>query len=781
MSAEVNSDERPSGPERRSDSALAAFAVPVVAGITSVAAQVVLLREVIVLYNGNELSTGIVLAAWLLWTAAGAALMGGVARSRANVAPITAIVECLCGMSLIATICMLRGARAWLQTVPGESLGPVTVALVAFAALAVFCGFSGCLFTLAVQMLRRQCPASSRSAAGYAYLAETGGSALGGILTSILLLRFFASFQIAIIASTMNFCLASLLAFRSPRTRAVVAVLAASLGIAALTLLAPRVETSSQQWIWRGFTLVASRDSIYGRLAILSSAGLSSIYENGSVLANIPDPASAEETIHYAMLEHPDPRSVLLIGGGLNGSIAEALKHPSLQRLEYVELDPALIDVYRQYFAAEFASAFADQRVHLHNADGRRYLKESTESFDEIVLGIPDPDNAQLNRFYTEEFFQIARGRLAPSGLLSLQLRSSEESVGAELADFHRCIYRTLQRIFPYVAVVPGDPIHMFGAMQAGILTEDPQVLVNRLRSRNLHTLYVSEYAIPFRMMPDRMDQARYLLRQRSGTPVNRDFQPAAYYFGAVLWSAQFRSAYSKLLQSAALVPFRTILLCVTAFSLGPSLVFIRSRRSRIRFAVLWSVTATGYTLMALQILLLLAFQSVYGYVYRELAMLIAMFMAGMTLACWFGIACSRTGDLKPLLRAAACNQVLLAASAPLLLVIVSLLSRSTAAGLEELNARITFPLLALLCGVPGGLQFPIASKIYQHDRQAKTGIGTLYAVDLAGGCVGALVLAGFLIPVFGFWNTAWLTAALGVPPALVAVIACSGLAASSN
>jgi len=776
MSAGNNSNERLSSPE--APSGPLAFAVPAIAGITSIAAQVILLREVIVLYNGNELSTGIVLAAWLLWTATGAALMERLMRG-SNLARITAIVECLCGISLVATIGILRGARACLQTVPGESLGPVTVACVAFASLAVFCGLSGCLFTLAARMIRSQSPAAARSAVGYTYLAETVGSALGGILTSLLLLRFFASFQIAIVIAMMDFSLASWLAFRLPRTRAIATLLTASLGITAFTMLAPRLESSTQQWVWKGFNLVASHDSIYGRLAILSSGGLAGIYENGGVLANIPDPASAEETVHYAMLEHPAPRRVLLIGGGMNGSIAEALKHPSLQRLDYVELDPALIDLYRHYFATQFASAFADPRVHVHNADGRRYLKQSTEAFDEILLSVPNPDSAQLNRFYTEEFFQIARSRLAPSGLLSLQLRSSEESIGPQLADFLRCIHRTFQRVFPYVAIIPGDTLHIFGAMQPGILTEDPQVLIDRFRNRNLRTLYVSSYAIPFRMMPDRVDQIQDLLRPRPDTPVNRDFHPAAYFYGAVLWSAQFRSAYSHFLQSAARIPFRSILLAIAGLSLGLILVRTRSQSSRVRFVALWSVLATGYTLMTLQILLLLAFQSVYGYVYYELAMLIAMFMAGMALACWFGIVCFRAETLKPLLRAAAYSQVFLAASAPLLLAVVSILSRSVASAHEELAAAITFPLLAFLCGIPGGLQFPVASKIFQHDRQAHPGLGTLYAIDLAGGCIGALILAGFLIPVFGFWNAAWLTAALGVPPAIVAFVA--GLSASSD
>ncbi len=87
---------------------------------------------------------------------------------------------------------------------------------------------------------------------------------------------------------------------------------------------------------------------------MVGTEGSRSVYENGVVLFNVPDPAAAEEAVHYALLEHPSPRSLLLIGGGLNGSIAQALRHPTLERVDYVELDPAILDLAREYFPNEW-------------------------------------------------------------------------------------------------------------------------------------------------------------------------------------------------------------------------------------------------------------------------------------------------------------------------------------------------------------------------------------------------------------------------------------------
>lgn len=732
------------------------------------AGQIVLMREVLVLFNGNELSMGIVLAAWLVWTAAGSSIASRVMRNRVEVRVPIVAVECLCSLSLAPTIWILRSTRAYLQVVPGELLGPAPIALVSLTSMSVFCSLSGCLFSLAARLFQQTRPASRNLAVGYAYLFETGGSALGGILTSLLLLRFFGSFQIAIVAALLNLYVASALIFKTPRRQAAAAITVAALAVALMVVAAPRMEDTSQRKIWSGFDLIGSQDSIYGRLTVFDTGGLRSIYDNGSILANVPDAAVAEETVHYALLEHPAPRHVLLIGGGVNGSISEAFKHPTLTSLDYVELDPAVIGIYRRYFPGESAMALSDPRVRVHTVDGRLYLKSTDQFFDEIILSVPDPENAQLNRFYTAEFFRSARDHLAPNGVFALQLHSSEDSIGPELSEFLRCIFHSLQGVFPSVAVIPGETIHMFGSVQPGLLTEDPQILATRLRNRGLQTLYVRAYSIPLRMMPDRMEQIHTLLRPVDNTPTNRDLHPVAYYFSAVLWSAQFQSAYARALEAAARIRFSRMIMGIALFFMLLLLVWTAVPHKRVERVAVWNVVATGYTLMALQILLLLTFQSVYGYVYHELALLMGMFMAGMALGSWLGIARSRTGNLKSLLSTTAINQVVLAVSAPLLLFLVSLLPNMSGVVSSLLLARIAFPAFAVFCGIPGGFQFSIATALYQRARPAEASVSTLYALDLLGGCMGALVLAGFLIPVFGCWNTAWLTAMVSLAPAIL-------------
>ena len=740
-------------------------------GFSAVIGQIVLMRELIVVFNGNEISLGILLATWLFWTAAGSGLSSVLALGEGSARRAVAGLECLLAASLMPTIWALRASKSIFQTVPGELVGPLPMALASLACLSLFCFVSGALFVAAARMVETECAVSARAATSSAYLLEAAGSGLGGIVASIVLLRFFDSFQIATIVAILNLCMAAVLLLRASRKQFVVLMLTAVLcAIPLLVFVAPSLDKRAQARLWQGFHLVASRDSIYGNLTVTGTGNLRSIYQNGVLLANAPDQNSAEEAVDYALLESPAPRRILMIGGGVNGSIAEALKHPTVERIDYVELDPALIDMTRQLFPAQSAPVVQDPRVHMHYADGRYYLRTTGDRFDVILVNVPDPQTAQINRFYTAEFFRSAREHLAPGGLLALQLRSSEETISPDLAEFLRCIRRTLDEVFPHVVAIPGEMIHFFAATQPGVLTESPQTLIARLQERNLKTQYVREYLIPFRMMPDRMAQVGEQLRPLSSTPVNRDFEPIAYYFDVVLWSTQFKEGHSNWLRTAARIGFMRVMAAILVLLLLMAIVLasVSTREKRARSASVYCAATTGFTLITLQIVLLLAFQSIYGYVYYQLAILIGLCMAGIAFGSWLGIRRKVAGD-RPPYRIMALTQFLLAISGPALIFVVAMLTKMSGVATTWLAAQIVFPALAALSGMLGGYQFPIATQIYLHDGNSRPKLGTLYSVDLLGGCVGALVVSSYLIPVFGFWKTAWLSAAINLVAALLA------------
>ncbi len=746
-------------------------AVLILIGFTAAIAQIVLLRELMVVFHGNEVSIGLMLGSWLFWTAAGSSLASKKAGQEAR--PTMAGVQAAIAVILPSTVLAVRAAKVMLQTAPGEVLGPGTMLLTSLCALGPLCILCGALFTVGSRVAGESaCPTSLSEATGSVYLWEAVGWSGGGLAAGLLLIPYWNSMEIALLVAALNLMAACGMAIAARPLR--YAAMAGFAGLAAVSGWRgwPReLETASQARLWRGQRLVATRNSVYGNLAVVGTEGSLSVYENGVVLFTVPDPAAAEEAVHYALLEHPSPRSLLLIGGGLNGSIAQALRHPTLERVDYVELDPAILDLGRTYFPAEWRALQQDTRVHVHVTDGRLFLKTTQSTFDVIVVNLPEPQNAQLNRFYTVEFFREALQKLTQTGLLSFQLTSSEDYIGAELGQYLRVIYASLRAVFPEVTAIPGETVHFFAARQAGTLASGADELLQRLRSRQLRTSYVSEYFIPFRMSPDRVADLDAQLRSDPGGPLNRDFAPVAYYFDVALWSSQFHQGYRRVFRAMAGVDFGAV-----AATLGVALLalvaagrFLTDKRRR--FAAGFATAAMGFTTIGLEMLLLLGFQAVYGYVYRQLAVVIAAFMAGMALGSWMAMRRTARGGMRVLTIAQT-----LSALAPLVLLgLFQGIGRANSAA-SLLASQIAFPALALLSGMIGGYEFPVASRIFYGERlvrdPASQRPSTLYALDLAGSCLGAVLFSAWFVPVFGFFRTALLSAMVSLAPAATALLA---------
>jgi spermidine synthase len=751
-------------------------------GFTAIIAQVVMMRELMVVFYGNEISLGLILANWLLWTALGSGALGQLAQRTRSPRRLMAGLQGFVGVVFPVTVLAVRASKNAFRPTPGEILGPGPMFLTSLVVLSLFCLASGWLFAVGSRAYAQVVGASAVEATSSVYLLEAVGSGVGGLLASLVLIRYLNSLEIASLLSLLNFVAAASLLVRAPLPRrAIIGALFLVFAFLVFPVLNRRLEKRSLAWLWRGFQAVATRNSVYGNLAVIEMEGTRSLFENGVVVWSVPDPESAEEVVHFALLQHPSPRSLLLIGGGANGSLAEALQHPTLERVDYVELDPAIFDLARSYFPREWAPIGSDPRVHTHLVDGRLFLKTALDTFDVVIVNVPDPKTAQLNRFYTAEFFQEVAARLTSTGIFSFQLRAAEDYISPELARFLRCIKKTLSQVFPEITFIPGDPVHFFAARRGGLLATGPQDLLLRLRSRHLRTSYVREYYIPFRMMPDRMLDLDLQIRPLADTPVNHDFTPVAYYFDVTLWSQRFNRTYRRLFQSVAGVGFRSV--AVTAglllLALAGALRFSSQGDRRIRSSAALCVNATGFTSIALEMLVLLGFQAIYGYIYHQLVIVIAAFMVGIAMGSWWALRQPAGARGRPGPRGETLILVwlqLLAAISPLLLyVLLACFALIRNAPALFLVSQIVFPILAVLCGALGGYQFPVASRVFfTNSEQGERSTGTLYALDLVGACIGTVILSAYLVPVFGFFRTALLIALVNLAPAGLAFLAIS-------
>ncbi len=185
--------------------------------------------------------------------------------------------------------------------------------------------------------------------------------------------------------------------------------------------------------------------SRYGLIVAAERGSQKSVFENGVLVASVPDRLAAEEAVHLAMLEHPRPADVLLLGGTLGGAVTEILKHPTVAASTAWSLDPALVGAAERAFGDAMTGALRDPRVSVHYADARFFVKRTSGRYDVVIVNIPDPTTAQANRFYTTEFAGEVASVLARGGVAAFSVSSAEEYVGPELATLLACVRRSLE------------------------------------------------------------------------------------------------------------------------------------------------------------------------------------------------------------------------------------------------------------------------------------------------------------------------------------------------
>ncbi len=202
-----------------------------------------------------------------------------------------------------------------------------------------------------------------------------------------------------------------------------------------------------------------------------------------------------------------------------------------------MELDPFLVKMAQETLPA-VAGQNLDPRVHLIFQDARRFLATTPNRYDVILMALPEPKNAQLNRFYTREFFRTVSRKLLPGGVFSFALTGAETSLNPLRAAYLAMAYNTLGQVFPDVVAFPGEQTRFFASPSRDALTTDPQVLVQRLKNRHLALQYVREYYLLQDLSPWRRQYLNQILRQQP-VEINTDLNPRCYFYDLVLSTVQ--------------------------------------------------------------------------------------------------------------------------------------------------------------------------------------------------------------------------------------------------
>ncbi len=197
-----------------------------------------------------------------------------------------------------------------------------------------------------------------------------------------------------------------------------------------------------------------------------------------------------ENLVHVAAVAHPAPERALVIGGGDGGSAEELMKHPSIKSVTLVEIDLAVVDVSRKYLQGVHRGALDDPRLALRIEDGFAYVRNSTETFDLIVLDLTDPGGPS-GPLYTPEFYRACAARLSPMGALTLHIASPvahPERIRSTLA----ALRSAFPIVCPYLTSIPLYGGLWMMACCSALLdprTMTPREVERRIAQRNLSDL----------------------------------------------------------------------------------------------------------------------------------------------------------------------------------------------------------------------------------------------------------------------------------------------------
>jgi len=758
-------------------------------GCLGIAGQLVLVRELMAASGGNEFSAGVTVAAWILCEALGAWLAGHTRSSfivglrGCRTAHRLSFLSALSILSSLAAVPAATLVRPLLGVLPGETLSIPLLLLATLTVAFLPAAAHGTLFVTGAGLHAQRLPIRASGAAspmtgdvGSAYAWEGLGTTLAGLACFLMLSRLPSLAVIALFSLPLA---AALLLLRPSdfRLHPSAFILTSSGLLAAMSvsafIMAQPIDRMAWGAAWHGQRVESVTNSPYGKTVRLERAGQQLILYDGLPVVTVPtnETERIEELGLLPVLTHPLPRRVLVLGHDLAIAVALARFRPDI-RATVVQLDPVLA---RTSLAALLSdSSLLVPPFSLVTADPVSFLSRlqrplpgsaTLGTFDCIILTDAVPSNLGSSRLFALEFYRLCRSRLAAGGILAIAGPGDPTGLSPDLVSIVSTRRRTLAIAFEHVLPLAADfPLLLASDRPLNLVTETLLVRLDRLsrKPKLLDSAYVTDLLDPFRQQS--FASVLQSGTRNPGSGISSAASPRELFLNMVrenrLVSPAFGALYARL---GGLSP--RLLLSLGAMLLAVGLAGARSRG--LPFSRGFAILTSGFSGAAVSSLLLFVWQVRFGSVFSGVALLVTAFMFGTALGSILGIRILRVRPssfiLHPLLGA---DLVLAACAAA-----AALLVHGGPAGV--------FLLANCLAGACLGLQFaiagfiaPRASLIASSPESAARRAGVLTALDLAGGSLGGILTALFLVPVFGIGTTALSAGAVKLASALTQLAA---------
>jgi spermidine synthase len=395
-----------------------------------------------------------------------------------------------------------------------------------------------------------------------------------------------------------------------------------------------------------------------------------------------------------------------MISGGLDGSPMEICKYqPSA--LDYIEQDTWNIE-----FADSLKISEWPEGINIFNTDPKIFFKGSKGKYDLILFNGPFPNTIGSNRFYTRDFFHTVKMHLNPGGIFSTSLPEAGNYLSNEMKLLFSSIYNTLRTEFEFIRIVPGNKTYFLAS--DALLTGN---ICRRISDKGIFTEYINQYYLNDKSITDREQLIKEQLDEK--VTINTSARPIAAHLSIIGWLG---------LQQIPMIPLILLPLILMGF------IILRLSNYNI------GLFTTGLTASSAEFLLLIAFQSVYGFIYQMAGLIIMIFMAGLFAGAGFIFRIFKTRRQSFII-----VQVLMG----LLCLVIPVLVEYSGSGWAP---GILIGLLTFILAMFTGIQYQLASHLRQGNIEKVA--SSTYGADLTGSAFGIFFMGVFVFPLLGIIST---------------------------
>jgi spermidine synthase len=663
-------------------------------GISSVTTQLVTIREFITQFHGNEITIALVLFVWLLFNGAGSLLCR---QFKVTGISLYSLLILFIAIWPFPQLIIIRHLRDILM-LHGTSAEFYQILLYVGITTAPYAILTGYILPCSLELIKAN---YHDFTSGELYITDNIGDILGGVIFSFILVYRFNPFKTIAITSGILILISLCMFIRYKKNHLAVVSL---MIIATFYIYALNQDFERSTLTGQYGDILKYKETPIGRLVITKEAAQHTFWESGAPLYSTGDIKGSEEKVHYPLIQlDNDIEDILLISGGIGETLSELSKyHP--KNIDYVELDPALIDMAK-------AEGLINDRPGLNiiSMDGRAWLKQTRKRYDAIIIDLPDPDTFQMNRFYTAEFFRLTREKLKQNGILSFSVNSYENYISEIIKKKLSSIFNTLTQYYKNVIIIPGGETFFISSERT--LNYD---IPSLLRKRSIDTEYIQYYYYG-NVTNDRINQVRGSIDSKEY--MNTDYEPR-------LLNIAYKEWFSKQNSSPGLFLFVTGLI-------GLAYIIFMKKEEFILFS-------SGIAAMSAEMLVIYCFQIIYGYVYLKVGIIVTAFLFGLLPGAIAGTIFTQKKRSELVI-----SEFFILALLICLFIWVNFFK-------TDLH-QAWFILYSILISFFCGFQFPVAAGIIGEKMSPVAGC---IAADLAGAALGTLFAGAFLVPLAGIHAT---------------------------